>query len=278
MGKKKHTARRMTLEPLEAPIIDSHCHLAPHVYQHETDQVVARTFAAGIERVINIGAGHGMAGNDEVLRMHAKDARLHPTVGVHPHDAKLVREDPSCLDVLGEMLERPEVVALGEVGLDYHYDFSPRPDQIKALEAQMDMARGGGKPVIIHVREAEEDLLAVLDNARAWDGTVLIHCFSSDWAFARRCLDRGGYIGISGIVTFKKANEVQAVAEKVPDERLLIETDSPYLAPVPFRGKTNEPAFILATVRHLATLRQQDVHALAARTSANARHVFRLTG
>ena len=273
--KKKHTPS-MTFHPLDAPLIDSHCHLAPHVYHDDTTQVVARTFAAGIERIINIGAGYGMDGNREVLQMHAQDSRLHPVVGIHPHDARLVRNDPSSLETLAGMLERTEVVALGEIGLDYYYDLSPRPDQLQALEAQLDLGRRFGKPVVVHVRDADDDLLAVFDSVGAWEQTVIIHCFSSDWTFARKCLDRGAHIGISGIVTFKNAADVKEVAAKIPDDRLLIETDSPYLAPAPFRGKTNEPALIHATARHVASLRQTDTNALAALTARNARRVFRL--
>ncbi len=266
----------MAFQPLASPLIDSHCHLVPQVYGDGVPEVIERAFAAGIERVVNIGGGDGMAGNHEVLRMNALDARLHPVVGVHPHDARLLTDHPEILDELSAMARRPEVVGFGEIGLDYYYDLSPRPAQQSALEAQLDVAMSAGKPVVIHVRDAYDDLLSILGACNAWALPVVFHCFSSDWAFARRCIDRGAFIGISGIVTFRRAEEVREVASKVPVERLLLETDSPYLAPEPFRGRRNEPALVHAVALEVARLRNMDVADLAALASDNARRLFSL--
>ncbi len=273
MTRKKSHARR-AIEPVPAPLIDSHCHLVPQVYGGDTTAVVARAFAANLACVINIGAGDGMAGNREVLRMWETDHRLHPVVGLHPHDAHLADTNPELLNELGELARRPEVVGFGEIGLDYHYDLSPRPVQRAVLQAQLAIALEVEKPIVIHVREANDDLLEIMDRAGAWAHPVVIHCFSSDWPFARQCLDRGATLGISGIVTFKNALEVKEVAARAPVERLILETDSPYLAPVPFRGQRNEPAHVHAVAREVATLKEIDPAALAAVTTRNVQNLF----
>lgn len=274
MSKKKH--RSIALETVGAPLIDSHCHLAPSVFGDETGDVVERVFATGLERVVNVGAGHGMDGNLEVLAMYQQTPRLHPTIGVHPHDASILEADPGLADELLALAGRPEVVAYGEIGLDYYYNFSTPDVQREGLRRQLEIARFVGKPLIIHDRDAHEDVLRLLEDGHSWELGVVFHCFSGDWSLAERCLERGAYLGVPGIVTFNKADDLKEVVTKAPMDRLLVETDSPYLAPVPFRGRRNEPAFVQMVAREIARLRNVAVEEVARITSENARRLFAL--
>ena len=194
---------------------------------------------------------------------------IYATVGVHPHDAGKATEETFAR--LRELLAHPKVLGVGEIGLDYHYDFSPRETQREVFARQLAMAREAGKPVIVHTREAWEDTLAALG-----EGPGILHCFSGGPAQAERALALGYHISFAGMVTFPKAADVQAAARMVPRERLLVETDAPYLAPVPRRGKRNEPAFVVETARRVAELRGTALEDIAAATTANFRLLFGL--
>lgn len=275
MSKKKKHAE-VHFDPLTAQLIDSHCHVVPRTYGDETLQIVERMFEGGLERAVNIGAGYGLEGNLQAVEMYQVDPRLHPTIGIHPHDANLLAADPSLYNTLLELARRPEVVAYGEVGLDYFYDHSAHDVQRDALRQQVELARLVGKPLIVHDRDAHQEMLEVLDDCNAWELGVVIHCFSGDWTLAQECLRRGAFLSIPGVVTFKTATDLQEVAARAPLEKLFIETDSPYLAPVPYRGKRNEPAWVHAVARELARLRDEDVETVVTTTANNARRFFRL--
>ena len=249
-------------------MIDSHCHLDSEKFNADREAAIDRALAAGVERMVSIGSGDGPPDLECGVRL----ADLHPsifaTVGVHPHDAS--KAEPGTYPRLAELLRHPKVVALGEIGLDYHYDFSPREVQRAVFIEQMRVAADARKPIVIHTREAWEDTLALLEEH--WKPTGLsgiMHCFSGTPAEAQRCVDLGFYLSFGGIVTFPKATDIQESARTTPAERLLIETDAPFLAPVPFRGKRNEPAFVVHTAERLANLRGVTVEEITRVTSAN---------
>lgn len=252
--------------------IDSHAHLADPAFDADREEVIARARAAGAAAVICIGESLEAAARARAI------AGAHPgfawhTAGVHPHDAADFDEtrDP---DRIRDELRRG-AVAVGECGLDYHYDHSPRDRQRAAFGAQLAIAGEHGAPVVVHTREAEEDTAAMVRDAGR-DGVVgVLHCFTGSQALARTGLDAGWFVSFSGIVTFRKWEDV-ALLRLVPDDRLLVESDAPYLAPVPNRGKRNEPAWIAHTLTRVAAARGADPAALAELTAANARRLFRL--
>lgn len=256
-------------------MIDSHCHLDPGVYGGDAgvDDAIARARAAGVTAMVTIGSGYGF----DSARRAVEVARRHPdvraAVGLHPHDASEF-SDTRFAELLA-LADAPEVLALGEMGLDFHYDKSPRDQQRTAFRAQLAAARERGMPVIIHDRESGGETLRILDEARAWDTGVLYHCYTGDRAQMAEIVARGGYVSIPGIVTFKSAAEMQAVAREVPGDRLLVETDAPFLTPVPHRGKKNEPAYVAYTLAEIARLRGEAPAALDAQTTANTRRFFR---
>jgi TatD DNase family protein len=250
--------------------IDNHCHLGWEGDEPPTeeaiDRMVADAQAAGVERFVTVGT--------DVPRSAAAVAAAgrHPgvvwaTVGLHPHDAKLG------LDGLAEMLAAPGVVAVGECGLDYHYEHSPRATQREAFAAQIGWAHERDLALMVHTREAWEDTFAVLDAEGVPERTVF-HCFTGGPDEAQRALDLGCYLSFSGIVSFKNANDLRAAARLVPADRLLVETDAPYLAPEPYRGKPNEPAFVVAVGTALAAARDEAVDLVAETTRTNAATVF----
>ena len=248
-------------------LVDSHCHLADPAYDTDRDEVLARAWAAGVGRVVVIGESPASA--DRALALAAADARLSATAGLHPHDASTW--SPGVESWLRERLRDPRVVAVGEMGLDYHYDHSPRDAQRRAFEAQLALANVAGKPVVIHAREADDDVAAVL---RAHPGVpAILHSFSSGPSLLRAGLDLSHYVSFSGMVTFRNWNLDWAILE-TPADRLLLETDGPYLAPVPHRGKRNEPAFVRHVAERIASLRGLPVEELIAITGRNAARVF----
>ncbi|HWA17206.1 MAG TPA: TatD family hydrolase, partial [Gemmatimonadales bacterium] len=220
-----------------------------------------------VQHVVLIGESPESAAR--ALELVDRFPRLSATAGLHPHEAK--RWDGEMERWLEDLLRDPRIVGAGEMGLDYHYDFSPRDRQAEAFERQLHRATAAGKPAIIHAREADDDVAAILANhPRA---TVILHSFSSGAGLLRSSLDAGHYISFSGMVTFKNWDEGDFV-RAVPADRLLVETDAPYLAPVPYRGKRNEPAYVAETARRLAALRGVPVEQLIAETGANAKRVF----
>jgi TatD DNase family protein len=210
-----------------------------------------------------------------VALAEAQAGRIGAAVGVHPHDATTL-DEPLHAE-LAALAARPEVVAVGEIGLDYHYDHSPRDVQRAVFARVIALARAVNKPIVVHTREAAEDTLAILTAEGAREVGGVIHCFSEDRPFAERALALGFYLSFSGIVTFKNTRAVQEVAAWAPLDRILVETDSPYLAPVPMRGKPCEPAYVAYTVARVAALRGMDATALAEATTSNAERLFRRT-
>jgi TatD DNase family protein len=249
-------------------LIDTHCHLADPAYDPDRAEVLTRAWAAGLSRIVAIGESRSAV--DRALALAAAEPRISITAGVHPHDAGGWSAEAETW--LRTVLGRPEVVAAGEMGLDYHYDHSPREAQRAAFEAQLALAREAGKPAVIHAREADDDVAAIL---RAHpDVPAILHSFSSGPGLLRAGLDLRHYVSFSGMATFKNWRLDGAIME-TPLELLLVETDGPYLAPVPHRGKRNEPAFVRHTAERIAAVRGLPVEELIAITGANAARVFR---
>lgn len=252
-------------------MIDSHCHLDDERFHADLPAVIDRALEAGVEAMMSIGSGDGPPDLEAAVRVADRFAAVYATVGVHPHDAAKV--DDSTLGRLEELLKHPKVLALGEIGLDYHYDHSPRDRQRAVFAEQLELASRAGVPVAIHTREAWADTFAILE--AYWNPMAggIMHCFSGGPAEAARCLAMGFHISFAGVVTYPKAVDVQEAAKTVPANRLLIETDAPYLAPVPYRGKRNEPAFVLNTAVKLAELRGESSETVAAAAAANWRRL-----
>jgi TatD DNase family protein len=248
-------------------LIDTHCHLADPAYDPDRGEVLARAWTAGVSRIVAIGESRPAA--ERALAVAADEPRISVTAGVHPHDASGWSAEAEAW--LGAMLRRPEVVAAGEMGLDYHYDHSPREAQRVAFEAQLMLAREAGKPAVIHAREADDDVAAML---RAHpDVPAILHSFSSGAGLLRAGLDLRHYVSFSGMVTFKNWRLDDAILQ-TPLDRILVDTDGPYLAPAPHRGKRNEPGFVRHTAERIAAVRGLPVEELIAITGANAARVF----
>ena len=249
-------------------MIDSHCHLDNPQFDPDREAVLDRALAAGVERMVVIGTGEGPPDLEAGIRLADRHAPIYATVGVHPHDAS--KATPETFRRLSELLKHPKVVALGEIGLDYHYDHSPREVQRDVFLQQMLIAGEARKPIVIHTREAWEDTLALLETYwRPYGAGGIMHCFSGGPDQAALCLDLGFHLSFGGIITFPKSSEIQEAARRAPADRILIETDAPYLAPVPYRGKRNEPAFMAETARKLAELRGVSPEEIAQTTTAN---------
>jgi TatD DNase family protein len=245
-------------------VIDTHAHLD----REEAPAVLARARAAGVDRVIVVATT--IAGAREAVALADREQGVYACLGVHPHEAGTL--DADRLDELRALLTRGRAVAVGETGLDHFRDYAPRAAQQRLFERQLELARELGKPVVIHTRAADHDTLATLDG---FDGTVVLHCFSSP-ALLGPALDRAWYVSFAGNVTYPKTADLRAAAARVPVDRLLVETDSPYLAPQPVRGRRNEPANVVHTLAALALLRGEDEKELAARIDANADAAFGL--
>jgi len=250
---------------------DSHAHLDREEFDADRGAVLERARAAGVDEIlcpIDITDPKSTA---TVLQLAAGDAGIRAAAGLHPHQARL--DDPALLDVVRGLAAGGLIVAVGEIGLDYHYDFSSPREQREAFRRQLALAAEAGLPAIIHSRNAGPDIAAAVRDEKFTRGGVL-HCFTEDWDFARTMLDEGFYISFSGIVTFPNAGPLREVAKKVPDDRLLLETDAPYLAPVPHRGRRNEPAFVIATAERIADIRGVGLAALAETVARNFRAAF----
>jgi TatD DNase family protein len=245
-------------------LVDSHCHLDDAKFEPDREAVVARAQEAGVERMLAIGTGSGPPDLEAAIRLADCYPFVYATVGVHPHDA--AKATPETWARLRELAAHPKVVAIGEIGLDYHYDFSPRPVQCEAFAMQLGIAKDARKPIVIHTREAWEDTMRMLGTA--WQGGIM-HCFTGDEQQAREALDAGFHLAFGGVLTFPSAESVRQAARITPAERLLVETDCPYLAPVPMRGKRNEPALMVHTVRRLAEVRGCTEEEIAEQTTRN---------
>ncbi|MBZ5631837.1 MAG: TatD family hydrolase [Acidobacteriia bacterium] len=249
-------------------LVDSHCHLDNPQFDPDREAVIDRALAAGVERMVVIGTGDGPPDLEAGIRLADRYPSIYATVGIHPHDAS--KATPETYARLKELLKHPKVIALGEIGLDYHYDHSPREVQRAVFIEQMLIAGEAGKPIVIHTREAWEDTIALLETYwRPYGLGGIMHCFSGNPDQAALCVDLGFHLSFGGIVTFPKALDVQEAARTAPADRILIETDAPYLAPVPYRGKRNEPAFVAETARKLSELRGVTPEEIARITSEN---------
>ena len=258
-------------------MIDSHCHLADEAFAEDLDAVIARARSAGLLGALCVAEVTDAAELDRVGRVTAAWDGVRTTAGVHPHRAAAHGGPP---DQLVELVRRRiaddgQVRAVGEIGLDYHYDFAPRERQRDVFAAQVAFAADAGLPIVLHTRDAADDTLAILGDAGRGRATGVFHCFSGDASLARQAIDLGFYVSFSGILTFPKAAAIREAATVVPLDRLLVETDCPYLAPVPHRGKRNEPAWVTEVVRGLASIHGVTPEAAAEATSENYRRLFR---
>ena len=257
--------------------VDTHCHLDGKGFDADREAVIERARAAGVEWMVAIGTGDGPPDLEAGIRLADAHPFIYATVGVHPHEAAKATDET--WPQLQALTAHPKCVAVGEIGLDYHYDFSPRETQKDVFVRQMQLARDAKLPIVIHTREAWDDTIALI--RENWDSALggIFHCFSGGPGEARQVLDLGFHVSFSGIVTFPKATDIHEAARMVPDDRLLIETDAPYLAPVPYRGKRNEPAYVQHTAARISELRGVPVEEIAALTTGNAKRLcLRQTG
>jgi TatD DNase family protein len=253
--------------------VDSHAHLDSVDFDRDRPAVIERAQAAGVTRVLAIGSGTGPGTLDCAIKLAETFAVLDASIGIHPHEAALATEGD--FRFLTELAEHSEVIAWGEIGLDFHYDHSPRDVQREVFARQLKLAAERRLPVIIHTREAEEETLKVLQEhwGQPEIGGIL-HCYSGSLELAHAGLEMGFMVSFSGMLTFPKAENVRDVARRVPMERLLIETDAPFLAPVPHRGKRNEPAFVVETAKVMAQLKETSIEVIARQTTENYRRLF----
>lgn len=268
-------------------LVDSHAHLDSARYDEDREAMLRRAWQSGVGTVLSIGIGDGPDTMHRALEISRQFAgrpglpRIVASAGIHPHEARLA--DRPALDALDQLLQQPEVIACGEIGLDYYYDHSPRDEQKQAFVGQMEIAASRKRPIIIHCRPSDA-------STNAWDDTLemigehwastglggILHCFTGEWEHAQRALDYGFLLSFAGNVTFPKAQAIRDVAGKAPLGSILIETDAPFLAPVPNRGKRNEPAWVKEVARKVAELRGIDAESIASSTTENFSRFFHL--
>ncbi|MGB9715938.1 MAG: TatD family hydrolase [Thermodesulfovibrionales bacterium] len=271
-------------------IIDTHCHLEMDVFDPDREEVIKRAKDVGIEAIITIGSD--LEGNKGAIELSKEYDSIYAAVGIHPHDAKDFSENiynqiktwateykcnqkgSPISHLFKTKLQNPKVVAIGEIGLDYHYDNSPREVQKRVFRRQLDLAKEIGLPVVIHCRDAKKDTLDILKDSEVNRG--VLHCFSGDMDMAEKAMEMGFYISIAGPVTFKNAKRPKEIAKEIPDDYLMIETDAPYLTPEPFRGKRNEPSFIVHIAKMIADIRGISIEDIARITTLNAKRLFRI--
>ncbi len=253
-------------------LADSHAHLVDKAYKKDEGEVVQRAYDNGVRLIINVGydlktslASVDLAGDYDFI---------YTAAGIHPHDAKNVPDNYQ--DRLKKLAGKDKVVAIGEMGLDYYRDMSPRKVQQEVFREQLMVAQELKLPVIIHDREAHEDVLKIIEEEEGGKNGGVFHCFSGDWTMAKRCLELGFYVSIAGPVTFKNSKTLQEVARKLPLDKILVETDCPYLTPVPFRGKRNEPAYVKYTAEQITSIRNMNWEELALATYENTKRVFNI--
>jgi TatD DNase family protein len=272
--------------------VDSHCHIDGPEYDADRDEVIARARDAGVSTMLNVGTGDPHSGVFErAVALAEQHPEIYCAIGVHPHDAKLF-DEAAQQRLIDLPKQSSRVVAWGEIGLDYHYDHSPRDVQRDVFSRQLGIARELNLPIVIHSRAADEDTIAILreeltglsgtgvspvehaQDARATARAGVLHCFGGSLQMAEQAIELGFFISFAGNLTFKKADDLRAIARTLPLERLLVETDCPYLTPVPFRGKRNEPARVVETAKFLAELKEVDLAEIAITTSANFFRLF----
>jgi TatD DNase family protein len=254
--------------------IDSHCHLDDRQFDDDRDAAVERALAAGVECMLSIGTGEGPPDLESAIRLAEKYDAVLATVGIHPEHAPNAADTD--FDKVRDLLQHPKVVAVGEIGLDYYWQPVHRDEQHRVFIRQLEIAREARKPISIHTRDAWDDTFALLE--QHWDGRELpcvLHCFGGGPEIAQKALARGYYLSFAGVVTFPKAVNVHGSAKMAPLDRILVETDAPYLAPVPRRGKRNEPSYVIHTARRIADLRGDDPGAFAEAVTRNFEHIFR---
>jgi TatD DNase family protein len=262
--------------------IDSHAHLDGKQFDADREEVIVRARHAGIGTMVAIGNGEGPPKFDAGIQLAEQYPFMFATIGVHPHEAKLA--DDASYHEMERLARHPKVIAWGEIGLDYHYDHSSRETQKQVFTRQMELAAAAKLPIVIHCRPSDgsdnawEDCLAMIESQWAPRGLGgILHCFTGNWPQAKRALDMGFMISFAGNLTFPKAQQIRDAAMEVPLDRMLIETDAPYLAPVPHRGKRNEPAFVIETARKLGDLRRLSAEQVGELTSANFYKFFKST-
>ncbi len=272
MSKKKKRKPLPTLEP-PYQFVDTHCHLDMDRYADDMDEVIKRSFAAGVKTIITIGID--LASSEEAVAISSRHKNVYGAVGIHPHYAPECNKE--ALNRLKELAANKKVIAYGEIGIDRYKDYAPIPAQINAFTMQLHCAKELNLPVIIHDRDAHAEILSILKEHGPYPAGGIIHCFSGDKAVAQEFLELGFHLSIPGVVTFKKATQLQEATAAIPLNRLLIETDGPFLAPEPYRGKRNEPAYILYTAEKIASLQGISLEELAVATSENVQNLFKIT-
>ena len=261
--------------------VDSHCHLDGPRFDSDREQVISRAREAGLTNMLAVGTGDGPGTLDCAVKLAEQHEMVCATVGIHPHEAQLAKD--SDFAELEQLARRPKVIAWGEIGLDYYYDHSPRDVQQNVFIRQMELARAAKLPIVIHCRPSDnsdnawQDCLNLIE--QHWKSSGIggvLHCFTSNWDHAKRALDMGFVISFAGNVTFPKAQEIRNSAMQVPLDRMLIETDSPFLAPVPYRGKRNEPGFVKEVARQIGELRGLSMEKIGEQTAHNFYRFFSL--
>lgn len=270
-------------------LIDTHAHLDFPQFDGDREEAIERALLAGVGIIINVGID--LASSRRAIALAEQYPQVYAAVGIHPHDAKMLSDE--VLEELRELAQHPEVVAIGEIGLDFYRDLSPRDEQRRAFERQLTLASEVGKPVVIHDRQAHKEAMAILrrwacpERGRRVESSHqppatghklagVMHCFSGNLEMAQRCMDMGFYISVAGPLTFKNARRLPEIVRQLPLERLLVETDSPYLAPHPHRGRRNEPAYVKLVAQKVAEIKGVPLEAAARVTADNARELFRL--
>jgi len=256
-------------------MIDSHCHIDGPEYDADREEVIRRAGDAGVGMMLNVGTGDPQSGSFErAVALARQYEQVYAAIGVHPHDAKLFDEAAEHR-LINLATQNSKVVAWGEIGLDYHYDHSPRDLQRTVFQRQLRIARELRLPVVIHSREANHDTIKIIrDELTGYNRAGVLHCFGGDLPMARAAIDLGFYISFAGNLTFKRAGDLREIARQMPLDRLLVETDCPYLTPVPFRGKRNEPARVVETAKCLAELHDIELAELGRITSENFAKLF----
>lgn len=258
--------------PTDLSLIDTHCHLDMQAYDSDLDHVLEQAANVGIRNIITIGID--LASSKAAVNLADRYPQIYATIGVHPHEADKVT--PAILHELSRLAKAPKVVGYGEIGLDYAKNYAPHDVQRKAFAMQLELAKKLGLPIIIHDREAHNETIQLLREIGPFPKRGVMHCFSGDVSLARQVIDFGFYISIPGVVTFKNAKELQEVVRDIDIQHLILETDGPFLAPVPFRGKRNTPAKIIHTAQMVAELKKMSLNDVAAMTTRNAIDLFRL--
>jgi TatD DNase family protein len=271
MADEMETGERQ-LDNAAAQVVDSHCHIDMPQFDADRDEVVARAREAGVLEMLVVGGVDEEASHRRALKV-AESFALPATAGLHPHEARL--GDETVYGELRGLAREGRIVAIGEIGLDFHYDHSPREAQREAFRRQVRLARDVGLPIVVHTREADAETIEILEGEEAAETGGVIHCFTGGLELARRALALGFYVSFSGVVAFPRSEVIQQVARETPEDRLLVETDAPYLAPPPHRGKRNEPAFVVDVARRVAELRGTPPDALGRAVCVNYSRLFR---